>query len=104
MRHRRVRRARFDLRGLETSFADVAEAILQVAFETSLDEPLQPRRRALRQDVHRQRVLQHRGQGLGDILALESALASEHLVSTTPKAQMSARLSTVLPFACSGDM
>ena len=47
---------------------------------------------------------QDRRQRVAHGLPLERALAREHLHSTHPNAEMSVRLSTGLPRACSGDM
>ena len=49
-------------------------------------------------------VLEHRGERVADGLAGEEALARQHLEQHAPNDQMSARRSTGLPRACSGDM
>jgi hypothetical protein len=50
------------------------------------------------------RVLQHRRERVGDIVAVERARARSISYATQPNAQMSLRLSAVRPFACSGLM
>jgi len=84
----------------EPGVPDIAQALLRVLFETTLDEP--PHRRGNIAQVRP--FLHHSRQRLREILALEQALARDISYSTTPNAQMSARLSTGLPRACSGDM
>ena len=84
-------------------FANIAEPPLGVFFEAAAEQSLD-RRRQIRQRVPFQVFLEHTRQGDRDVVAVERAPAGEHLYSTAPNAQISARRSTGRPRACSGAM
>jgi hypothetical protein len=75
-----------------------------IALEAAAQQRAQRGGRRRRQRRPIDLLAQDRGERVAHGLALEEALAAQHLEEHTPKAQTSARLSTARPRACSGDM
>jgi len=101
---RDVGRIRLDRGERDARFADVAQPQPLVPFEASLEQPAQRRRRVGRQPIERRRILDDGRENLGTLAPAKSGSPVSISSSTAPKAQMSARLSTGRPRACSGLM
>ena len=74
--------------------------LLQAAAQQSVDRRMSRRRK--RAEVRL--ALDDAGKHVGDLVALERAPTRQHLSGTQPNAQISVRLSTAFPLACSGLM
>ena len=86
------------------SLADVAQPGFHVAIETAPQHDSNRLRRLNGQPAEVDLAPQHVGQRVGHGLAVEQPRPVSISHSTTPNDQMSARLSTGFPAACSGDM
>ena len=93
-----------DLVQLEAHVADVAYAQLRILLQASLEQRDESRWCAGRQRSPLGLRPYDRRDNFRCIRSVEGAFAREHLKSTVPNAQMSARLSIGLPRACSGAM
>ena len=98
-RHRRAR----DVRRARCARRRCRAAALGSRSRQRREQPREARRRRRGQRVPVRLARQHGRQRVGHVLALEQPPSRQHLVERrTPNAQMSARLSTGLPRACSG--
>ena len=104
-RRRRGRRLG-PIRGVErhAGLADVPQTRRGIAFEAACQQTAQGRRRVGRQPAPVGLGLEHGGERVADGLAPNARSPVSISKTTAPKAQMSARLSTGLPRACSGLM
>ena len=99
-----VDRATEQVLDLHARLADRLQPSSRILLQTAAQQPAQSDRRLSRHRLPVRFRLQHRGEHVGDRLALERPPPVSISKSTHPNAQTSARLSTGLPRACSGDM
>ena len=91
-------------RCVEPDVADVTQALLRIALETAPQQVHESRRRRTRQQAPVDLAGEHGGKRVGRVSQWKSGRPVSISHATTPNAQMSARLSTVRPRACSGAM
>ncbi len=94
----------FFFRQLDPRVGDVVQPLFRVLPQAAPEKAADTRRNARGKGGEVGRRLQDRRQEVGDGLPSKSRRPVSISKRTTPKDQMSARLSTALPRACSGDM
>ena len=93
-----------DLFDLDTKVAGSLPSLFRILLETPAEQRIDPRRHSRGESRVVRLLIDDRRHDLRGHFAAECLLARQHLVEHAPNAQMSARLSTALPRACSGDM
>jgi hypothetical protein len=83
---------------------DVVQAVLGIALEAAPQQEAERRRRPRRERRPVDLRLEHSRERVGDVGPANSERPVSISCSSTPKAQMSTRLSTAPPRACSGAM
>ena len=89
---------------LEPCVADVAEPLVSVLLQAPPQEAPNGRWGRGRERAEVDVARQHRGENIRNVITSKRPPPRQRLVERQPKAQISVRLSTGLPRACSGDM